>query len=89
LVRHLFGDVGAGAFTGPHIYSYDMGIFKRFTITERVNLQFRSEFLNIFNQVNLANPNTNRSGGGFGSSTTVHSFAGDPRIIQFGLKLTF
>jgi hypothetical protein len=83
-----FGTVGQGTLTGPHIYSFDMGIFKRFAITERVNLQFRSEFFNIFNQVNFANPNTS-FGGGFGTSTAVHGFAGDPRIIQFGLKLTF
>jgi hypothetical protein len=83
-----FGTVGQGTLTGPHIYSFDMGILKRFAITERVNLQFRSEFFNIFNQVNFANPNTS-FGGGFGTSTAVHSFAGDPRIIQFGLKLTF
>ena len=83
-----YGTLGVGTLTGPHIYSFDMGIFKRFAITERVNLQFRSEFFNIFNQVNFANPNTS-FGGGFGTSTAVHGFAGDPRILQFGLKLTF
>lgn len=86
---NTYGTVGAGAFTGPHIYSYDMGIFKNFRITERVNLQFRSEYFNIFNQVNFRNPESNVSGGGFGSSTAVHAIAGDPRILQFGLKLTF
>jgi hypothetical protein len=83
-----FGTVGQGTLTGPHIYSFDMGIFKRFAITERVNLQFRSEYFNIFNQVNFADPNTS-FGGGFGTSTSTQSFAGDPRILQFGLKLTF
>jgi hypothetical protein len=39
--------------------------------------------------VNFANPATNVSGGGFGSSNSVHAIAGDPRILQFGLKLTF
>jgi hypothetical protein len=84
-----YGDVGPNAFTGPHLYSFDMGVFKRFLITERVNLQFRAEFFNTFNQVNFNNPNTNVSGGGFGNITSTHSFAGDPRILQFGLKLTF
>lgn len=83
-----FGTLGQGTLTGPHIYSYDMGIFKRFAITERVNLQFRGEFFNIFNQTNFADPNTS-FGGGFGTSTSTQSFAGEPRIIQFGLKLTF
>jgi hypothetical protein len=84
-----YGTIGPNAFTGPHIYSYDMGLFKRFLITERINLQFRAEFFNVFNQVNFASPNTNVSGGGFGTITSTHSFAGDPRILQFGLKLAF
>jgi hypothetical protein len=85
---HTFGTLGAGILTGPHLYGFDMGIFKRFSITERVTLQFRSEFFNIFNQVNFANPNTS-FGGSFGTVTSTHSFAGDPRIMQFGLKLMF
>jgi hypothetical protein len=83
-----FGTLGQGILTGPHIYSFDMGIFKQFRITERVNLQFRSEYFNIFNQVNFANPNT-AFGGSFGTATSTHGFAGDPRILQFGLKLSF
>lgn len=84
-----FGNVGRGAFYGPHLFSWDMGFFKNNRITERVNVQFRAEFFNIFNQVNFNNPNTNVSGGGFGSITSTHPNAGDPRIIQFGLKLVF
>jgi outer membrane receptor protein involved in Fe transport len=84
-----FGTVGRGAFYGPRLYSWDMGLFKNFRLTESVNLQFRSEFFNIFNQVNFNNPNTNVSGGGFGRITSTHPNAGDPRIIQFALKLVF
>ncbi len=84
-----YGTLGVGTMTGPHLYTFDMGIFKRFAITERINLQFRSEFFNIFNQVNFDTPNTNVSSGGFGTITSTHDFSGDPRIIQFGLKLTF
>jgi hypothetical protein len=83
-----FGTLGQGTLRGPRLYGFDMGIFKRFAITERINLQFRSEFFNIFNQTNFADPNTN-FGGSFGTSTSTHPFAGDPRILQFGLKLTF
>ncbi|HEX2491222.1 MAG TPA: TonB-dependent receptor [Blastocatellia bacterium] len=84
-----FGTVGRGAFHGPSLFSWDMGFFKTFRFTEQVNLQFRAEMFNIFNQVNFANPNTNVSGGGFGRITSTHPNAGDPRIIQFGLKLNF
>jgi hypothetical protein len=75
--------------TGPNLYTYNMGLFKRFRITERFNLQFRSEFFNIFNPVNFDNPNINVSSGGFGPITSTHEFSGDPRIIQFGLNPRF
>ncbi|HEV2666262.1 MAG TPA: carboxypeptidase regulatory-like domain-containing protein, partial [Blastocatellia bacterium] len=85
-----FGAVGRGAFYGPRLFSWDMGFFKNNRITEQVNLQFRAEFFNIFNQVNFNNPNTNVSApAGFGRITSTHPNAGDPRIIQFGLKLLF
>jgi hypothetical protein len=60
-----------------------------FRITEQVDLQFRAEMFNIFNQVKFNNPNTTVRGGGFGRITTTHPNAGDPRIIHFGLKLVF
>jgi carboxypeptidase family protein len=84
-----FGEVGAGAYYGPSLRSFDMGFFKSFKTNERINTQFRAEFFNIFNQVNFDNPNTRVTAAGFGSITRTHPSAGDPRIIQFGLKLLF
>jgi hypothetical protein len=78
-----------GILTGPSQYAWNMGIFKNFRVTERVNVQLRSEYFNIFNQTNFGNPNTNASSGGFGTITGTHGFLGDPRIIQFGLKVLF
>jgi hypothetical protein len=83
------GTLGRNAFYGPQLYSWDMGIFKNNRVSERVNVQFRAEMFNIFNQTNFANPNNNLSGGGFGAITSTVSAGGEPRIIQFGLKLTF
>lgn len=37
----------------------------------------------------IANPNTTVTGGGFGTITSAVSAGGDPRIIQFGLKVVF
>jgi hypothetical protein len=84
-----FGDVGRNTLYGPQLYSFDMGAFKNFRVTERVGIQFRAEFFNIFNQVNFNNPNNTVSGGGFGQITSLNSASGDPRIIQFGLKVAF
>jgi hypothetical protein len=40
------------AFRQPGTWKMDMGIYKNFKVTERVNLQFRSEFYNLFNHSN-------------------------------------
>jgi len=89
-----FGEAGKGSFYGPQIYSWDMGVFKQFRIKESMNLQFRAEFFNFFNQTNFANPNTNVSGARFGEITNTLGSAlvgeaGDPRILQFALKFVF
>jgi hypothetical protein len=84
-----FGDLGRNVLYGPNLYSFDMGVFKLFPIREGMNLQFRTELFNVFNQVNFANPNSTLSGGGFGTITATNAAAGDPRIIQFALKFVF
>src|SRR5207244_8369261 len=43
-------------FRGCGAYSEDFSIIKRFTLTERLNLQFRSEFYNVLNRHKYANP---------------------------------
>jgi hypothetical protein len=36
------GNAGKGAFAGPNLISWDMGIFKNFNLSERFKLQFRA-----------------------------------------------
>jgi hypothetical protein len=38
---------------GPGIYNVNLGIYKRFFLTERFKLQFRAEFYNLFNHANM------------------------------------
>jgi hypothetical protein len=93
-----FGTCAPYKFYGPGIQMYDLSLFKQFKITERFQLQFRAEFFNAFNHPNFSNPSANISSpGSFGkvSSTlqpilgTDSGGPGDPREIQFGLKLYF
>jgi hypothetical protein len=63
----------------------DLALLKRTSLTERIDLQFRAEFFNLTNTPPLAAPNVILGTAGFGSITS----AGDPRVIQFGLKLEF
>ena len=59
------------------------------TLTERLNLQFRSEFYNVLNRHKYANPGSNTaSPGDFGKILNVDA-AVQPRTIQFAVKLEF
>jgi Carboxypeptidase regulatory-like domain/TonB dependent receptor len=70
------------------INNFDFSIFKRtyFGPDNRLNLEFRTEFFNIFNRVQYAAPNTSLGSASFG---VVSASNGNPRLIQFGLRLSF
>ena len=72
----------------------DAGATKNFRFYESHTLQFRAEFFNAFNHVNLGAPGLNiRDPNNFGRVTTTSQGAGgmpgDARIIQFALKYSF
>jgi len=58
---------------------------KNTALTERMNLQFRAEFFNLFNHPNLNLPDNFLGSPTFGRISSAR----DPRHIQFGLKLLF
>jgi len=70
---------------GPAYRNADIAILKRTALTERLDLEFRTEIFNLTNTPPLGNPATVAGAPGFGAITT----AGDPRVIQFGAKLLF
>jgi len=70
---------------GPGYYNWDASVQKNFPITERFRLQFRTDFLNTFNHVNLAVPNTTVQT----STTGVINASQPPRNVQFALKLYY
>ncbi len=87
--RPLIGNLGNSPrnyLRGPGFWLLDFSVIKSFSIDERRSVQFRAEFFNVFNNVNFSNPNNNLESGTFGVITGQN---GDPRIIQFGLKVQF
>jgi Carboxypeptidase regulatory-like domain len=82
-----FGTTGRNTMIGPGLLNFDFAIFKNFLISERLGrIQFRNEYFNIFNNVNLLNPNSSvNNGSAFGTITGAR----DPRYVQFGLKWIF
>ena len=79
---------GRNAFYGPRFFNSDLSLFKNFTITEQVKGQFRFEAFNVFNKVNLGNPNNciDCSGGGTISGLAPNA---SMRQLDFGMKFTF
>ena len=80
-----FGNCGTGLISGPGEDTWNMSLYKTFPLTERVNLEFRSEFFNVWNHPNFSAVDTNLGDGNFGQVTS----ALDPRQIEFALKLSF
>ena len=90
-----------GQTVGPGFHRFDFSVFKRFPLTERFSMEFRSEFFNILNHPNFNAPNFGGNGvvaiGGSGNYTDPHfgevgstrDAPYDPRQIQFALKLYY
>ena len=87
-----FGKLGRNSFRGPAYYNFDFAFIKdtpfgrRASGAERVDLQFRSEFFNLFNIVNMGLPANTLTGSGFG---IISKTAGTSRQIQLSLKLIY
>jgi hypothetical protein len=72
------------------INNFDFALFKTtsFGPEERLGLQFRAEFFNIFNRPQFGYPNTTFGTPTFGEVTSTMPFT-NPRLIQFALKFLF
>jgi hypothetical protein len=94
-----YGNSAVGIATGPGQFNWDISIVKNTQITERVRMQFRSDFYNAFNHSQFAPPQGTNFGtvgfenvgnftgiptGNFITATSVN-----PRLIQFGVHFFF
>ncbi|HWY05431.1 MAG TPA: carboxypeptidase regulatory-like domain-containing protein [Candidatus Acidoferrales bacterium] len=95
-----YGTLPRNFLRGPGYINFDLSASKTTAITERMKIEFRAEFFNIFNHANFQNPggdstqgvNINSSQFGQILSTGVGSgstYDPQPRIIQLALRLTF
>jgi hypothetical protein len=68
------------------VNSWDISMLKNTWIKEKVNMQFRGEFLNAFNHPLFNPPDTSPTSSSFGMVTSQRGY---PRRIQLMLKLIF
>jgi hypothetical protein len=90
-----YGDAGIGGVTGPGQFNWDISILKNTQITERLRVQFRTDFYNAFNHPQFSDPGS----GAFGSvgfidvnnviTNQITHTSVNPRLIQFGVHFLF
>lgn len=82
---YTYGNSGRNILRSAGLNNLDLTLLKNVPITERIKAQFRAEFFNSLNHVNYGGPNnlidTPDAGAVYG--------AGDPRILQFAIKVIF
>jgi hypothetical protein len=81
------GDASRLPVYGPDFVNTDFSVIKQFRLPwENMGLNFRAEFFNLFNHAQFGQPVSDINTAGFGA---VNSTVNNPRLVQFGLKLTF
>jgi hypothetical protein len=101
----LFGNLGRNIYRGPFQQNWDFSLIKNIKFTERQQLRFTTDFFNIWNHANFANPAINdvqtigfcQNGtpgcvNGHAQNTPfgkIFSTVGTPRLIQFSLRYAF
>ncbi len=85
---YTFGNASRTFGEGPGLISLDASLLKNFKVGEKVNVQFRTEALNVLNHANFANPNTQNGSATFGQITSLASGT-QSRILQFALHLQY
>ena len=75
-----YGDSGRNSLYGPKTSNFDMGVFKRFPVGEKVTLEFRAEAFNVFNHTQ--NTAVNGSPGCFGPDGASQFSAGNATCVN-------
>ena len=81
-----FGNAGRNILRGPGWVTFDMSVQRRIDITGRVNATLRWDVFNLFDRANLGLPERNITAATAGVISTL---AGDPRVMQFSLRIAF
>lgn len=83
---YTFGDLGRNDIRQDGYHNFDFSLSKQTKVTERLGIEFRGDFFNIFNHPNFAAPDSGFNHATFGQILAMN---GSPRDIQFALKLIF
>ncbi|HVB28683.1 MAG TPA: hypothetical protein VNG91_02610, partial [Terriglobia bacterium] len=83
---YTFGNAGRNTLQGPGLQELDLALMREFHVAERYDLQFRAEFFNALNNVNMGTPNRYVNEPGFGTITTANT---QGREVQLSARFSF
>ena len=83
---HDFGNARIGNLRGPNLVDFDFVLQKNFQVKDYGQVEFRSEFFNIFNHPNLGLPANYVDVAGGAAITNT---AADNRELEFAVKYSF
>ncbi len=83
---YTWGSETRNDLVGPPSKDLDLSVFKDIPLKERLKLQFRAEFFNVFNHSNYSTPSSTVTSSSFGLITSTASAGRD---LQFALKVMF
>jgi hypothetical protein len=90
--QRRFGTCGVNNLTGPALFNMDVGLFRKFTISERVDIQFRAEMFNATNTPHFNPPNGGVNSSAFMQVTGIVDTGRegiDERTFRFGIRIGF
>jgi hypothetical protein len=92
-----FGTAGRNLLRNPSYTNFNMGLFKRFFVTEHDYFEFRAEAFNVFNHTEFQNVDgslgcyqtTGSPTGCLNTQFLLPTSAHEPRLLQLGMKFIF
>jgi hypothetical protein len=87
-----FGTAGWNLLDSPGTFNLDLGLFRNFSLSERINMQFRAEAFNATNTPHFNAPQGSVTNSAFMRVSGVRGTGRegiDERVFRFGLRMTF
>ncbi len=81
-----FGNSGRNILRGPGLVNVDAALQRRLTVTANTAVELRWEIFNVLNHTQFGLPESNISNAAAG---TISRLAGDPRVMQFAVRVIF
>ena len=84
--KYVVGNGSRNTLSGPNTQVFDAALIKNIPIHENWNAEARWEVFNVANHALFGQPNGNVSSG---SAASITSLSGDPRVMQFAIRVNF